>query len=156
MSDEEIDFGDQNEEEEEGQPSPSLLEEGESVSQASGPQTQLQAPAAPGQDPGPGEEPGPGEDPGGPGDPPDPVPGPSTARSPLSSPSRRKRKSSSPGIGEEGGSKRKCDRKAAKSPSPKKDQGRFERNWIFPVRQRTTEYWAEYNRILGHFCRMLC
>ena len=44
MSDEEMDFGDQNEgdgeEEEEEQASPSVLEEGEAISQVSGPQTQ--------------------------------------------------------------------------------------------------------------------
>ena len=43
MSDEELDFGDQNEddgEEEEEQPSPSVIEEGEAISQVSGPETQ--------------------------------------------------------------------------------------------------------------------
>lgn len=127
MSDEEMDFGDQNEgdgEEEEEQASPSVLEEGEAISQVSGPQTQAPAPD---QDPGPGDPANPNAElQPGPGDPPDPVveiqpePGPSTVRSPRSSPSR-KRKSSPPGTGEE--SKRKCNRKVVKSPSPKKNQG---------------------------------
>ena len=45
MSDEELDFGDQNAdadvgEAEEEQPSPSVIEEGEAISQVSGPETQ--------------------------------------------------------------------------------------------------------------------